>query len=248
LWRALQPHLEDIGVDCIFRGALEEADYILGEMQKLMRPEGQPPGLSESATFTSAQGAGFYAAASTYFLRRPWQRLAPSAIIQVECPQLREFGPGRWYAAVLGQGGQTLGLAVYNDLESVIAVSGGCCHDEECPQGTALSLLFGESFEIPIADLLAAEQHHWPLAGPEAYPLVLCATGGMQVRPLEPWEFKLLEGCVRTIPDFIEQFPYANGAASATLGPVAPANLKFTLSWVEPEECGEGGCGEDCEV
>lgn len=243
LWNAVRPHLEEIGVDCIFRTELEEADFILGEMQKLMRPEGQPPGLTETATFTSAQGASFYGAAASYFLRHPWQKLAPSAIIQVDCPQLREFGPGRWYAIVLGQGGQTLGLAVYNDLEAVEAVCSGYCSHTEDARDTALSLLFGENFEIPIADLLAAEQHHWPLAGPEAYPLVLCTTDGTDVRPLESWELQLLEGCVRTIPDFLERCPYAGGSASATLGPVVPANLKFTLSWVEPEE---GGCGEDC--
>ncbi len=243
VWRALQPHLEEIGVDCIFRSDLEEADLIVGEMQSMMRSDGQPPGLADSPTFTSAQGAGFYTAASDFFLRRPWQKLAPNAIVQVDCPALREFGPGRWYAVVLGQGGQTLGLAVYYDRQSVEALCGACGADEAKTPGTALSLLFGENFEVPISDLLAAQQHHWPLAGPEAYPLVLCTTGGTNVRPLEPWELQLLEGCVRTIPDFVEQCPFAKGPASATLGPVAPANLKFTLSWVEPEA---NGCGDDC--
>jgi len=243
-WRAVQPHLEEIGVDCIFRTELEEADFILGEMQKLMRPDGQPPGLTESATFTSSQGASLYAAAASYFLRHPWQKLAPSVVIQVDCLQLTEFGPGRWYAVVLGQGGQTLGLAIYNDLAAVEAICGGCCSEKASGGPSALSLLFGENFEIPITDLLAAEQHHWPLASPEAYPLVLCTTDGTNVRPVEPWELQLLEGCVRTIPDFLERCPYADGPASATIGPVAPANLKFTLSWIEPEV---GDCGEECD-
>ena len=142
----------------------------------------------------------------------------------------------------MGQAGQTLGLAIYNDLRAVEEVRGGCCSSAVPVESTSLSLLFGEGFEIPIADWLAAEQHHWPLAGPEAYPLVLCSTGGVSVRPAEPWELQLLEACVRTIPDFVEQNRYARGAASATFGPVPPANLKLTLSWVEPEE----NCGEDC--
>jgi tetratricopeptide (TPR) repeat protein len=248
LWRALQPHLEEIGIDCIFQNELEETDLILREMQTLMRPEGQAPGLVESPTFTSAQGAGFFSAAAKYFLRRPWQKLAPSAIIQIDCAALREFGPGRWYAVVLGQAGQTLGLAVYYDRESVEAACGACCADEARTPGTALSLLFAESFEVPIADLLAAQRHHWTLAGPEAYPLVLCTTGGTNVRPLEPWERQLLEACVRTIPDFVDQFPFSKGPASATLGPVAPSNLKLTLSWAEPEANGCGHDGRHCEV
>ncbi|MGE5191766.1 MAG: DUF6930 domain-containing protein [Deltaproteobacteria bacterium] len=243
LWNAVQPHVEEIGIDCIFRTDLEEADFILGEMQKLMRPEGQPPGISEPATFASAQGASFYEAAAAFFRRAPWRQLPPTAMIQVDCPQFREFGPGRWYAVVLGQAGQTLGLAVYNERRAVEEICSGCCSSDGPGDATALSLLFGEGFEIPIADWMAAEQHHWPLAGPEAYPLVLCSTGGVKVRPLEPWELQLLEACVRTIPDFVEQNPYVKGTATATFGLVPPANLKLTLSWVEPEE----GCGADCD-
>jgi tetratricopeptide (TPR) repeat protein len=243
VWTALQPHLEEIGIDCIYRAELEEADYILGEMQKLMRPDGHPPGIAEGATFASAQGASFYEAAAAFFRRTPWHKLPPNALIQVDCPQLTEFGPGRWYAAVMGQGGQTLGMAIYNDLRAVEEICGGCCSSSGPAEATSLSLLFGEGFEIPIADWLAAEHHHWPLAGPEAYPLVLCSTGGVSVRPAEPWELQLLEACIRTIPDFVEQNRYAKGPATATFGPVPPANLKLTLAWVEPDE----NCSTDCK-
>jgi hypothetical protein len=208
-----------------------------------MRPKGQPPGISESPTFASAQGASFYDAAAGYFRRAPWRKLPHNATIQVDCPQLREFGSGQWYAVVLGQAGQTLGVALYNDLGAVEAVCGGCSPENGTGDATSLSLLFGESFEVPISDLVAAEQHRWPLAGPEAHPLVLCTSGGTDVRPLEPWELQLLEACVRTIPDFVEQNLFIQGPATATFTPVAPANLKLTLSWIEPEE---RGCGEEC--
>jgi hypothetical protein len=247
LWRAIQPHLEEVGVDCIYRADLEEADYILGEMHKLMRPKGQPPGISESPTFASAEGASFYAAAAEFYRRAPWRKLPHNATIQIDCPQLREFESGQWYAVVLGQAGQTLGVALYNDLEAVDAICGGCHSGEGIGDATSLSMLFGESFEVSIADLVAAEQHRWPLAGPEAYPLVLCTSGVTEVRPLEPWELQLLEACVRTIPHFVEQNPFIHGPATATFVPVAPANLKLTLSWIEPEERGCGHeCGEDC--
>jgi hypothetical protein len=243
LWRAVQPHLEEVGVDCIYRAELEEADYILGEMHKLMRPKGQPPGISECPTFASAQGASLYDAAAGYFRRAPWRKLPHNATIQIDCPQLREFGSGQWFAVVLGQAGQTLGVALYNDLGAVDAICGGGSPGNGIGDATSLSLLFGESFEVPICDLVAAEQHRWPLAGPEAYPLVLCTSGGTDVRELEPWELQLLEACVRTIPDFVQQNPFIHGPATATFTPVAPANLKLTLSWIEPEE---RGCGEEC--
>ena len=244
VWNAVLPHLEEIGVDCIFRPELEEADFILSELHKLMEPQGQPPGLTEQPTFSSAQGASLYEAAAGYFRRRPWRRLPPGAIIQVDCPQLGEFGPGRWFAVVLGQGGQTFGLAVYDDLLAINADCGADCSDDHPIDATALSLVFGEKFEIPISDLLAAEQHRWPLFGPEAYPLVMSTSGGMNVHSMEPWQLQLLEGCVRTIPDFLELHPYSHGPASATVGPVAPANLKLVLSWPAIDD---PGCGEDCQ-
>jgi tetratricopeptide (TPR) repeat protein len=249
LWRLVQPHLEEIGVDCIFRTELEEADFLVGEMHKLMRPEDQPAALVESAAFSSAQGASLYAAAAEYFRRRPWQKLPACAVIQIESLQLREFGSGRWYAAVLGQAGQTLGLAIYDDSRQIEKLCGGCCSETDIGDATTLSLLFSENFEVPVDDLVAAEKHCWPLASPEAWPLVVCVKGAMVLRPIESWERQLLEGCLRTIPDFVEQYPCGHGPATTTLGPIPPANLKFTLSWVQPhfDEAQPDGCGDECD-
>jgi tetratricopeptide (TPR) repeat protein len=240
LWRAIQPHLEEIGVDCIFRGELEEADFLVAEMHKLMRSQGQPPALVESADFSSMQGAGLYEAAAAFFRRRPWQKLPHCAVIQIDSLQLREFGPGRWYAVVLGQAGQTLGLAIYDDAEAIQKLCAGCCSETDDSGATTLSLIYGENFEIPVADLIAAEQHRWPLASPEAWPLVVCAGPQTPPRPVAPWERQLLEGCLRAIPDFTERFPCAAGPAEATFGPLPPANLKLTLSWVEAQRSARG--------
>jgi hypothetical protein len=250
VWNAVQPCLQEIGVDCIFRSDLEEADFVAGEMQKLMRPEGQPPALVESKNFNSAQGARFYAAAAEYFRGTPWRRVPADALIQVDCPQLGEFSSGRWYAVVLGQAGQTLGLALYSDRGAIAKMcGGGCGSDLGISGGTAISMLFSEAFEVPVADMLAAEQHHWESAGPEAYPLVLCSNGGVDIRQIEPWEFQLLEDCVRTIPDFVKQHPYSSGSDSnagldSPAVPAASSNLKFMLSWLDLDE---GDCGSDCD-
>ncbi len=243
IWNAVQSHLQEIGVDCIYHPELEEADYILGEMQKVMHPDRQPPALVEVENFHSSQGASFYQAAADFFRRAPWQRVPSDAAVQVDCPQLAEFGSSRWYAIVLGQGGQTYGLALYNQMCDIQSIGGGCCSAEEgALGGTALSMLYGEAFEVPIDDMLAAEKHRWPLAGPEAYPFILCTEVAMETRHVQPWELQLLEGCMRAVPEFLEQHPYCEGAPVGGV-PMSAAKLKFTLSWVEPEI---GGCGSDC--
>ena len=243
LWRDIQPHLEEIGVDCIFREDLEETDLLVAEVHKLMQTEGQPAALVASDDFSSAQGASLYEAAAAFFRRRVWQKLPQCAVIQIESLPLREFGPGRWYAVVFGQDGQAPGLAIHDELSAASAFCGGCCSDTQESGAATLSLTYGENFEIPIADLLAAEQHRWPLASPEAWPLVACASREATLRPLAAWERQLLEGCLRAIPDFVERFPCANGPARATFGQLPPANLKLTLSWATAET---GACGNPC--
>jgi len=265
-WNAVQPHMQEIGVDFIYHADLDEADFILGEMQQLMQPEGQPPALTESAHFNSAQGAAFYAAAAAFFRSTPWRRVPPDSLIQVDCPQLAEFGSGHWYAVVLGQAGQTLGLALYSDKGAIgnICCGGSCDSMAGSSSAAAVSMLFSEAFEVPLADMLAAERHHWELAGPEAYPFILCASGANDARPIEPWEFQLLEGCVRSVPDFLKQHPYPSQLPDAEASPgegrdsekpcataaaaapftVVSSNLKFTLSWVEPAA---EDCGSDCD-
>jgi hypothetical protein len=240
-WAALTPELQAIDVDCLLFPELDEADHIQAEMYEAMLPE-QPPALMEVENFQVSRGASFYGAAADYFRRTPWQFAPSDAVIRIDSLQLAEFESPRWFAVVMGQAGQTYGLALYSSLCDIQSITGGCCSAEESPlEGTAISMIFGEAWEVPINDMLAAEEHRWPLAGPEAYPLVLCTEVAMDARHIQPWELQLLEACVRAIPDFVQQHPFVKGAAAPV--PYSAANMKFNLSWVEPEF---GGCGTEC--
>ena len=89
--------------------------------------------------------------------------------------------------------------------------------------------MFSEAFDIPVRDLDAAERHGWPVAGPEAYPLVIRINPGRAVRPPLAWELELLEGCLRAIPEFLAE----KNAVSAKTVAAASAKLTVRLSWVE---------------
>jgi hypothetical protein len=67
----------------------------------------------------------------------------------------------------------------------------------------------------------AAEKHGWTVAGPEAYPMVIRINPGLAMRPPLVWELELLEGCLRTIPDFL------TGEKGIALG-----EPPMRLSWV----------------
>jgi hypothetical protein len=82
----------------------------------------------------------------------------------------------------------------------------GHLSDEDSGRRTsAISVTYGEAFEIAPQDLDAVEEHGWPVAGPEAYPCVLRVNPGMALRTPLKWELELLEGCLRSIPDFIDE-------------------------------------------
>ena len=106
----------------------------------------------------------------------------------------------------------------------------GSGSDEEMSrQATGLSVMYGEAFEIPIADLDAAERHGWPVVGPEAYPNPIYVNPGRSMRPPLAWELELLEGCLRAIPQFLE-----GRAASAEIEvPGARGNLRLRLSQMD---------------
>ena len=94
---------------------------------------------------------------------------------------------------------------------------------------SGLSVMYGEAFDIPIADLDAAEKHRWAVAGPEAYPQAIRVNPGRAVRPALPWELELLEGSLRAIPAFLaakidsqtQVVPTAKGEITVRLGRLA---------------------------
>jgi len=108
----------------------------------------------------------------------------------------------------------------------------GSGSDEEMSrQATGLSVMYGEAFEIPIADLDAAERHDWQVVAAEAYPNPIYVNPGRSMRPPLAWELELLEGCLRAIPQFLQ-----GKAVPTTIEvPASRGNMTFHLSRMEGE-------------
>ena len=66
------------------------------------------------------------------------------------------------------------------------------------------------------------------MAGPEAYPLVIRVNPGLAMRPPLVWELELLEGCLRTIPEFLTE---KNAVLAKTVA-AASGKLTVRLSWL----------------
>lgn len=226
----LRPHLDEIVVECVATDELDHIDALLAELtEHLIKDE--PPGLLEMPGMTPERVASFYRAAAGFYRRAPWKGLGYEEAIRIASDRY-ESGP--WYAVVMGQSGMTLGVALYEDLGLLKRMWRGDLSDEENARRTvALTVTFDPESQIPAADLLAAREHHWEVAGPEAYPTVFRKEKGLVMRPPLAWELELLEGCLRAIPEFLSRHKPGDTKPDRATVPVATGELSLDLSWVD---------------
>ncbi len=224
---ALEPLLGPAGVQCVVREELDQVDFLFGELGKHLAGPDAMPALVQVPGVDARQVGGFFAAAAEFYRRTPWRKVPGDTPIEVRCGK---FESGPWYAFVMGQSGMTLGLALHEDRRILELLHDPAAKEEEVfRSSSAISLTFGEAFEISPTDLDAAEKHGWPVAGPEAYPCAIRVNPGRAVRPPLAWELELLEGCLRAMPEFVAR---KDKSASVTV-PTASGGLTLDLARLE---------------
>jgi hypothetical protein len=225
--QAIGRQLEAAGIECVVSERLKLIDQMVEELTEHVAGPRRLKATLDSPGVTPAMLGGFFDAAATFYRQAPWRRVPGDAPIKVECEKLQS---GTWYAVVMGQSGMTLGLAMYEDLNLLLEILSGNAEDEENTRRTSgLSTTFGEAFEVAPRDFDAAQEHGWPVAGPEAYPSPIRVNPGFAFRPPLAWELELLEGCLRAVPGFVD----VEGAEWSGTVPTASGQLSLRLSWVE---------------
>jgi tetratricopeptide (TPR) repeat protein len=229
LWESLRPHLEEIGVKLEVTERLDQLDAVFNALVKHVCGPVEP-GLLDVPGMTPAQVGGFFEAAAGFFLRAPWKRVGYEAAIKVECDK---FHSGPWYGVLMGQSGLMMGLALYENLDTLRKTWTEEQGDEESARRTvATTVSFGEESDLPVADLEAAQRHGWKVARPDAYPSIMHKERGMSKRQPLAWELELMEGCLRAVPDFVERHQQDDPAPEEFIVPVASGPLRLVLSWV----------------
>jgi hypothetical protein len=228
-WEALRPHLDQIGVGLAVAEELDQTEVVFNEMCAHVCGKPQP-GLLDVPGVTPARVGSFYEAASSFFRQAPWKKVGYEAAIRVECGK---YQSGPWYAVLMGQSGLTTGLALYEDLKALQRMWAGERADgDNARQSVATTVTFGEQWDVPVADLEAAQRHGWPVARADAYPEVFHKERGLALRPPLAWELELVEGCLRAVPDFVIRRRQDDPAGEEMTVPVASGQLKLVLSWV----------------
>jgi tetratricopeptide (TPR) repeat protein len=212
----VQPRLAAVGIRCEVRDDLEHIDDLLEHLGRHTSQDDTLAALMDTPGVEPSQLLGFYEAAAGFYRTGPWRLVPADLVIELRCPSLSDKP---WYAVVMGQSGMQLGLALYDDFKLLRSILKQELSDSENARRTsAISVTFGEDFELPIRDLDAIERFGWPVAGPEAYPCVLRIRPGRQLKPTEPCELELLEVGLRTIPDFLKRRQPGGFDAATTSG------------------------------
>jgi hypothetical protein len=225
---ALKPILDEAGIQLEVLASLERVDEVFNELSgQIPSFEGDLPSLLDVPGVTPDVAGSFFDAAAELFEQAPWKKTGERPI-RVSCSRL-EGGP--WYAVLMGQGGMTRGLVLYDDLDTLRSIAqGGASEQENASRTAALAVIYGGPEEMPEEDLAAATKHQWRIAGPEAYPVVYRMDPGLAVRPPEAWELELLDGCMRALPEFVRK-KTRRLAPLAIAVPVPAGDLPLELAW-----------------
>jgi tetratricopeptide (TPR) repeat protein len=232
-WESLRPHAEEIGIRLVGTEALDQTDALFKELtEHTCGP--LEPGLLDMPGIQPAQVARFYETAADFFQQAPWKKVGYESAIKIECDR---FESGPWYGVLMGQSGLTMGLALYDDIAILQRLwSHNATDEDNARQTVGTSVSFGEEWDIPVADLEAAERYGWKVARADAYPSILHKEHGLSARRPLAWELELMTGCLQAVPGFVMRHPQDDPAREEVVVPGASGELRLGLSWVAEQE------------
>ncbi len=230
LANALRAWLDTLGITCDVHEELEAVDHLMAFLgEKVSSSVQAESDLLDVEGMTPEMVGSFYDAAALYHEQTPWKKVGERPI-RVSCER---FGGGPWYAVLMGQGGMTSGLALYDDLETLDRIQQGDLPPEEMASMTAgWAVVFGDVGDLSEGDAAAAQRYGWRVAGPQAYPSVYRTDAGMQMRPPTPDELLRLEACLRAVPEFVRKKSRRTEPTTITV-PTAAGEVQMGLSWVD---------------
>ena len=179
--------LAENGIDVIARHELEELEDAAASLGSHLagggergrdRSSGPRPMISAAARWAGwglppDLVARMFAAATRFHQAKPWMLLTNSEVLDVQGPAGDE-----WTACVMGNAGEQFGLVLYADDADLMHLLESDVDGPEAgwvtPRGSVMTLAFERRAELPPGmhrEIVAAG---WPIAGPDAHPMLWC--------------------------------------------------------------------------
>jgi tetratricopeptide (TPR) repeat protein len=229
LWELLRGDLEEVGIDLSVNAELDHVDGVFECMRESFG-EKREPGLLDAPGVGPDLVGNLFSAAAYFYRNAPWEKLRYESALEVACDK---FPGGPWYAIIMGQGGMTFGLTLYEDLQELRAIlSGRQSEPENIRQTAATTVIFGSEAELPLPDLDAARRHDWEIAGPDAYPWVFRKEQDADPQLPSAVQIEFLEACLLAIPDFVARHSQTDTSREEILVATAAGETRLALAWV----------------
>ncbi len=165
---ALRSSLEEIGVQASYQSSNETIDQLVAMVEAEISSSDENIPLLKIEQFGTALLGDFFESAAQTFRLEPWVHLTPEQAVRYSVPKLGKEG----YAQLLGNSRIEFGILVYEkweDLEQSYFNSGDL--RETLLGGGRLALSYATADLVSAQDLNTINQHGWPIADPEAYPI-----------------------------------------------------------------------------
>ncbi|HEX4417252.1 MAG TPA: hypothetical protein VH165_05095 [Kofleriaceae bacterium] len=182
-----------------------EIDAVLAEMRERMNEDVE----TEQSYLSSALGpeaiAALFHAAAKLFRSKPWKTVpSDQSLFSVT---IEKLGVKDAALSVIGQLGQRLGFIMFSGvddfkayLEAIEAIERG-----EAPEVPPhLMLNFERGAELSTALRTEIAEHHWEVAGEEAYPWLVAADEYLVARPLTREDVTIVEAIALALPEVVE--------------------------------------------
>lgn len=223
----LRATLQALNIEIQVSESLEDIDQVYEDFVAQLGAGQEATGLLDMPGVTPEAVGGLFDAAAYFFGQAPWTK-AGERPIQIACSQ---FESGPWYAVLMGQGGMTRGLVLYDRLETLLRIQEGDMTEEENARLTSgLTMVFGGKDDLVLKDVEAAALHGWKVVAKDAFPTVYRIEPGLSMRPPLAWEVRLLEGCLRAIPEFVRKKTRRLAPLELAV-PTAGGELQMVVSW-----------------
>lgn len=181
--------------------ASNELREVMAQFNAMLGGESNPD-LIKIPGMTVPMLSEYFEAAAAYYEAKPWQHVWNEDIVEIQ------YGDGKpYYGALMGFGGEELGLALYASINELDAALDGFAptNEADMKRYNLFSLLYGGEVSLGFEDLEALEKYKWPIPNPNAYPGILriMLKKGITLPTFK--EMLLMSAALRMLPTFVRE-------------------------------------------
>ena len=179
-----------------------ELDHVFEELASATGPsEASYLGDGEIAPQLMAE---LFRAARLLFRTAPWHRIDDQQVVRVDVAALDLDGA---CLSVIGAAGESFGLLLFTTLDDFHAFPMAAERELRAASqdtGVAMrSISFDAADELPPPMLREVEQHAWPIAGPNAYPTLMCLDANHSPLPVTENDVRIITAVTRAFLAFL---------------------------------------------